>query len=70
MPDCVPYYGGHCHLPSSPAWGSAYPTLAWWVYEYVLRLIPLGMMMKLTKRGDHSALVMMLMRLMKRDDHS
>ena len=50
--------------------GSAYPTLAWWVYEYVLRSIPLGMMMKLTKRGDHSALEMMLMRLMKRGDHS
>jgi hypothetical protein len=22
VPDCVPFYGGHCHLPSSPSWGS------------------------------------------------
>ena len=34
VPDCVPYYGGHCHLPSSPSWGTAYPTLANWVFEY------------------------------------
>jgi alpha-L-rhamnosidase len=30
----VPFYGGHCHLPSSPSWGAAYPSLANWVYEY------------------------------------
>jgi alpha-L-rhamnosidase len=34
VPDCVPFYGGHCHLPSSPSWGSAFPSLANWVYEY------------------------------------
>ena len=34
VPDCVPFYGGHCHLPSSPSWGQAYPSLANWVYEY------------------------------------
>ena len=34
VPDCVPFYGGHCHLPSSPSWGQAYPSLANWVFEY------------------------------------
>ena len=34
VPDCVPFYGGHCHLPSSPSWGTAYPSLANWVLEY------------------------------------
>jgi alpha-L-rhamnosidase len=34
VPDCVPFYGGHCHLPSSPSWGTAYPSLANWVFEY------------------------------------
>jgi len=30
----VPWYGGHCHLPSSPSWGAAYPSLVNWIYEY------------------------------------
>ena len=34
VPDCVPFYGGHCHLPSSPSWGQAYPSIANWVFEY------------------------------------
>ena len=28
VPDCVPFYGGHCHLPSSPSWGAALPGIS------------------------------------------